>query len=249
MQRPKHRLTFSRISPTEFEEFCFNLLEEMGFINLDWRKGTPRKASPSDSGRDIVGLVERTDIDKTKSHEKWFVDCKHYKTGVPVRELRNLLDWSEAERPDVALFIVSGFLTNPAKTYLETYQRNNHSRFKIKYWERPKLEELTRGKTEFLQAFDLLKVNLRSEKTIIKAEHELFDRIWYYRRLVRIHNGKLKGESIDRFDIGKEPAKRLKKKYGPSIGRILSDFDWGYMQGKFSAIRWVLGDEWDFLDT
>jgi hypothetical protein len=29
----------------------------------------------------------------------------------------------------------------------------------------------------------------------------------------------------------------------------MSDFDWGYMQGKFSALRWVLGSEWDFLDT
>jgi len=38
---------------------------------------------------------------------------------------------------------------------------------------------------------------------------------------VRIHNGKLKGESVKRFDIGKEPAKKLRKKYGHRIGRIL----------------------------
>jgi hypothetical protein len=39
---------------TEFEEFCFGLLGELGFVNLDWRKGTGLASSPSDSGRDIV---------------------------------------------------------------------------------------------------------------------------------------------------------------------------------------------------
>lgn len=28
-----------------------------------------------------------------------------------------------------------------------------------------------------------------------------------------------------------------------------SDFEWGMINGKLSAIRWMLGDEWDMLDT
>jgi hypothetical protein len=28
-----------------------------------------------------------------------------------------------------------------------------------------------------------------------------------------------------------------------------SDFDWGMVSGKLSALRWVLGDDWDMLDT
>jgi HJR/Mrr/RecB family endonuclease len=143
--KPKHQLSFNRLSATDFEEFCYDLLEAIGFVNLDWRKGTGKKASPSDSGRDIVAHLQRTDIDKTRRQEKWFIDCKHYKTGVPAKDLRNLLAWSEAERPDVALFILSNFLTNPAKDYLEAYKRNNRPPFEIKYWERPKLQSLTGG--------------------------------------------------------------------------------------------------------
>jgi len=87
------------------------------------------------------------------------------------------------------------------------------------------------------------------EQAVIRAEQEIFDRVWYYRRLVSISNAKRRGEDIKKWDVGKDPAKRLRKKYGPNIGKYMSDFDWGFLQGKMSAIRWVLGDEWNFLDT
>jgi hypothetical protein len=27
------------------------------------------------------------------------------------------------------------------------------------------------------------------------------------------------------------------------------DWGWGFVHGKLSALRWILGSEWDFLDT
>jgi hypothetical protein len=37
---------------------------------------------------------------------------------------------------------------------------------------------------------------------------------------------------------------------GYAFERLLKRwFDWGMMNGKLSALRWVLGDDWDMLDT
>jgi len=130
-------ISFDGLSSTDFEGFCADLLHASGFVNIDWRKGTGLATSPADKGRDIVCDHLRVEPDGSQHFERWFIDCKHFKSGVPPRELQNLLVWAEAERPDVALVIASNFLSNPAKEYLDTYRSNNRPSFKIRYWEKP----------------------------------------------------------------------------------------------------------------
>ncbi|WP_263368775.1 restriction endonuclease [Edaphobacter bradus] len=141
--------SFDSLTPTQFEELAYDLLHTMDFVNIDWRKGTGLLSSPSDSGRDIVCDHLRMEPDGSQHFERWFVDCKHYRKGVPPKELQNLLAWAEAERPDVALFVVSNYLSNPAKDYLETFKRNNRPAFKIRVWEKPQLTRMLAKKLVF----------------------------------------------------------------------------------------------------
>lgn len=242
------KVTFNTLDQTEFEEFCFDLLVASNFVNVDWRKGTGLHSSPSDGGRDIVARLRQVDIDDSERLETWFVDCKHYQRGVPPRELQNLLSWSQAERPDVALFITSGFLSNPAKDYLETWKQQNNPPFRIKHWERPYLVRMIRRKADLLAKYPIQ--GPRSQKEILEAEKEFFDKVWYIRSLIleqREREGNGGQLSVSR--TAEEARKRIKQQYGAENVGPWDDFEWGMVNGKLSALRWVLGAEWDFLDT
>ncbi len=147
--------SFNNLKDSEFEDFCYDLLRSMDFVNLSWRKGTGLSSSPSDQGRDIQGQVLRTDIDGSHHHEQWFIECKHYIKGVPPEKIQGALAWASAKRPDVLLIIVSNFLSNPAKNYLEEYQRENKPAFRIKVWEVKDLENLSAGKNDLRQKYNL----------------------------------------------------------------------------------------------
>jgi hypothetical protein len=42
---------------------------------------------------------------------------------------------------------------------------------------------------------------------------------------------------------------QLEAKYGGENLGPYTEFEWGMINGKLSALRWVTGSEWDFLDT
>jgi hypothetical protein len=242
-------LDFQALEPEGFEEFCFSLLTDMGFVNVDWRRGSPKGGGAPDSGRDIEADLEKTDVDGERHMDRWFVDCKHYENAVPPDALQNLLAWAQAERPQTALFIVSGFLSNPAKDYLRDYEENNRPAFRIKYWERPHVERLAADRTELITRF--LLSNLRKEGEILEAESEFFDKVWHERHLMfvqRVEEGKKKPvEGL--LETALAAAEKIRENRGEDNLGPYDDFEWGMVNGKLSALRWVLGDEWDFLDT
>ncbi len=241
-------ISFDKLSSTDFEEFCSDLLHSAGFVNVDWRKGTGLSSSPADKGRDIVCDNLRAEPDGSQHFEHWFVDCKHHKKGVPPKDLQNLLSWAEAERPDVALVVASNFLSNPAKDYLDSYKKNNRPPFKIRYWERPQLLRMLARKVSLQRKYGLTDAPLRTLKQILAAEDEFYTKVWYGRKApAEEYRARGTPESIVKgmLKAKREAEKRFgKKNLGP-----WTDFEWGMLSGKLSAIRWVLGDEWDILDT
>lgn len=151
------RISFEELTPTQFEDFCFDLLKALGCTNVNWRKGTGYDSSPSDSGRDIeCEYVKRDYLIGETSTEKWFIECKHYKQGVPADKLNNILSWCNAERPQRCVIIASNFLSNSAKDFIESYIDNNKPSFSISIWEKPKLESLTANIEYLLRAHNIV---------------------------------------------------------------------------------------------
>ena len=91
----------------------------------------------------------------------------------------------------------------------------------------------------------------RSIDEIVDAVGVFLDKIWFDRHLslrYRIETGM---ETVDP-EIWKgalNSAQRVIDKYGEENLGPYSDFEWGMLNGKLSALRWVLGDDWDMLDT
>lgn len=102
---------------------------------------------------------------------------------------------------------------------------------------------------------------------ILEAEDLLFHQVWYNRHWnmrIGIEKGKVKvvdketyprppgaPETIQR-DVLKgalKAARRVERRYGKKNLGPWDDFEWGMINGKLSSLRWVLGDEWDMLDT
>lgn len=82
---------------------------------------------------------------------------------------------------------------------------------------------------------------------IIDAEYELYEKIWYNRHLNSLFEEYGNGRLV-KSHPGYQAALKIEKKYGRRNLKW-DDFEWGMLNGKLSALRWVLGDEWDYLDT
>lgn len=88
---------------------------------------------------------------------------------------------------------------------------------------------------------------------IVEAEQQLFNRIWYHRSLQHEYRLREAGDQaeVERLLAIAGPArKRVETKYSqPGQLGPHTDFELGMLNGKLSALRWVLGSKWDFLDT
>ena len=106
-------LDFSNVTPSQFEELCFELLLETGYEKLIWRQGG------ADSGRDIEGYFQYQNPLVGVIQEKWFFESKCYKAGVPPEELNSKIAWADAEKPKHLVFFISSYLSNNARIWLE----------------------------------------------------------------------------------------------------------------------------------
>ncbi len=147
---------FDGLSSVEFEELTYDLLHALGFVNLNWRKGSGKSGHSADQGRDIEAERRVKDVDSSEYLEKHFIQCKHYKKGVPPEKLHDAIAWASAERPSVLLFVTSNFLSNSAKNWLKEYEQKNKPAFKIRIWERKTLERFLISQPMIVEKYNLI---------------------------------------------------------------------------------------------
>lgn len=103
---------------------------------------------------------------------------------------------------------------------------------------------------------------------LLAAESKLTTQIWYGRKwgiINAVESGKTKKVPREVWEAGSPKERRnmivdeiwdgmiaamrsAEEQYPEELGPW-TDFEWGMLSGKLSAIRWMLGEEWDMLDT
>jgi pyrimidine deaminase RibD-like protein len=94
----------------------------------------------------------------------------------------------------------------------------------------------------------------RNDNDILKEYNELWEKVWYVRKIIWYE--KMEAREIPKEDLNQphlvKATKRMReieKKYGQeNLG--WDDVEWGIIQGKLSALSWVMGSEWEgSMDT
>jgi pyrimidine deaminase RibD-like protein len=89
----------------------------------------------------------------------------------------------------------------------------------------------------------------RNDKAILREYNELWEKIWWDRHQVWLEEIKraerpLSKERRNLLRTAKRAAKEIERKYGRKNLKSLA-LDWGELEGRMSALAWVLGSEWD----
>jgi hypothetical protein len=98
----------SDLSPSEFENLVFDLLQSLGLKNAVWR--TPGR----DGGRDIQGDWFVEDLSGHIGQQVWYIECKQYASSVSWPTVWEKISFAESNAADVLLFTVTSSLSPQA---------------------------------------------------------------------------------------------------------------------------------------
>ena len=116
-------------------------------------------------------------------------------------------------------------------------------------------DQQPRGLTEILKGMDQLTTQVRHNRHMNLA--------------YRVEKGKVKVVTREKWEAARaktakynqnlmvdevwkgalKAARAAERRLGKGNHGPWTDFEWGMLNGKLSALRWVLGDEWEMLDT
>jgi hypothetical protein len=99
---------------------------------------------------------------------------------------------------------------------------------------------------------------IRTEAEVLQAIDEFVSKVWYVRTLIGLDVADGRRPSLSKNVPASlsEATANIEERFaadrvGPWTGNNAEwcDWEWGFVNGKLSALRWVLGLDWDVLDS
>lgn len=120
-------VSLDSLSPTIFENLCFDIIRGMAFQNPTWR--TPG----ADGGRDIEAWRSTVDPTFASSQEKWFIECKRYKAAVDWPTIHEKIAHAEALDADY-LFVMTTSSASPTSIDRISAWNALNKRPRVRFW-------------------------------------------------------------------------------------------------------------------
>ncbi|HCG5918245.1 restriction endonuclease [Vibrio parahaemolyticus] len=147
----QENLDFSQITPEDFENLVFHLLDEMGFSNLNWRKGGEGN-SATDGGRDLEATYWSVRPAESLEEKYWFEVKHRSKQLEKIQVQKTVLNASGNNRKDNVVIITNKTISNPTKDWLSDFQLD-HKTPRVMIWQGHDLELFLRKNPRTLAKF------------------------------------------------------------------------------------------------
>lgn len=134
------------LTPEQFEELCYDLIESMLFTNLEKMKGG------RDKGRDITAdLIREEPNGLTTTTEKWFFQCKRYSRGIPFEKISSSIEWAITDRANYFVIMSNSYITPDCREQIE--KRTKPHNLKFINWTDKKFQQLLLRYLHLLESY------------------------------------------------------------------------------------------------
>jgi hypothetical protein len=129
------KMTWEKLTPTDFEELCYHILKANKYTDIQWHG-----KSGGDRGRDITAKKEESPLSSIKIITECVIQCKRYVKKPPTkRDIESFLTDAREHKPDKVLIIITNTITSNTRDWLDSVRQNYN--FEIVLMEELALEE------------------------------------------------------------------------------------------------------------
>lgn len=144
-------LDFSDIDAVQFENLVFHLIDEMGFSNIQWRKGGEGN-SATDGGRDLEATFWSVQPAVSKEQKYWF-EVKYRSGQLEKSQVQGtILNAAGNHSKDNLVIITNKTISNPTLDWINEF-RSTHKTPSVTVWQGHDLEILLRKNPRTLARF------------------------------------------------------------------------------------------------
>jgi Restriction endonuclease len=130
--------TISILTPTEFENMTYDLLQVVGMKTLVWR--TPG----ADGGRDIEGVFPIMDLSGHFSQQRWYVECKRYSSSIDWPTVYRKVAHADANGADFLLLVTNSNPSPDCESEIANWNESKRT-VRIRAWRGYELDRILTG--------------------------------------------------------------------------------------------------------